>query len=412
MIDRVYQRGIMMQNMKFPWSDNWWIEGDKAWFCGGEINALFCMDMNSGQCDLIARIPECDFRGFRVYSYCIKSENMIFCLPGIASNIWCYDLKKEDWEKTEVGNKNQLCAFTNIYRQSSSSIWLLEDMADRIFELDLKRKIVKKEYSFLANESEFFDGGILVKNELYGVVDNKVFCVNTKQTDIKVYEIAGIKSALATICYDGHNFWISSFCKEIYIWNPKQGIVKTLTEFPNEFGIYNLNTNCPVLVDYDSLYSTGYPLFVISLDLGKYIWHIPLHSDEILYIDKESYKIEILEIEGEQETKESLQRDFKVKYLVQYIREDRYIGLYSFKRQLIFEIDTESLCVKNRNYELSDQAFLAIAQADGYYDGRRMFRERNEKDQIFFSALLSVNDKKKNNFSQSVGRIIYHALDE
>ena len=64
----------------FPWSDNWWIEGDRAWFCGGEINALFCVDMNNGQCELVARIPECAIVDFRLNSYCMKYKDIILPL--------------------------------------------------------------------------------------------------------------------------------------------------------------------------------------------------------------------------------------------------------------------------------------------------------------------------------------------
>ncbi|MBD5448775.1 MAG: hypothetical protein HDR28_01175 [Lachnospiraceae bacterium] len=401
-----------MQNIEFPWSDNWWIEGNRAWFCGGEINALFCMNMNSGQCELLARIPECDFRNYRLYSYCMKYGDNVFCLPRIANVIWCYDLKKKIWEKIEIGSKNQLVMSTTAYKKMDNRIWLLEDGTGRILEVNLEQKVKEKEYNLFTYGTEVCDGCLLVGNKLYYIADDKVYCINIDNADISVYDIDGVRARLATICYDGNNFWMSSFCKEIYIWNPKQGVVKVITEFPKQFGVYNFNRYTLGLVDCDSFYSTEYPFFIMSIFLGKYIWYIPFQSNEILYIDKETHKMNILDIEGEQETEESLQRSFCSKYIVQYIREDRYIGLYSLKRQLIFEIDTVDLCVKNRNYKLSDKAFLAIAQGDGFYDGRRMFRESREKDQLFFSALLSANDKGTNNLSQSVGKLIYHALDE
>lgn len=401
-----------MQDMKFPWSDNWWIEEDKAWFCAGDINALFCVDMNSGQCEFVARVPECDFRNFRLYSYCIKYGDNIFCLPNIADCIWCYDLKKEIWEKIEIGNKNQIVMSTTAYWKMGSRVWLSEDRTDRIFQVNLEKKVIEKEYHFLSSGSEVFDGCILVENELYCIADDKVYCINTDNADTRAYEIFDAKAGLATICYDGCNFWISGFYKEIYVWNPEQGIMKILTEFPKQFGIYNFNKSGSALVDYDSFYSTELPFFLVSIPLGKYIWYIPLQSNDILYIDKETYKINVLEIKGERESEESLQRAFNIKYLWQYIREDRYIGLYSLKRQLIFEIDTVDLDVKNQNYKLSDQAFLTIAQADGYYDGRRMFRESEEKEQLFFAAMLSMNSKNKINSLQNIGEFIYHTLDE
>lgn len=70
-----------MQDKEFPWSDNWWIEKSKALFCGGNIGALFCVDMNNEQCEFVMQIPECDIVNFRLFSYCIKYKNIIFCLP-------------------------------------------------------------------------------------------------------------------------------------------------------------------------------------------------------------------------------------------------------------------------------------------------------------------------------------------
>ena len=66
-----------MQNLLIPWSDNWWIEKGKAWFCAGEIGALFCVNMSNQQCECVGWIPGCSVIQYRQYSNCIKHGRYI-----------------------------------------------------------------------------------------------------------------------------------------------------------------------------------------------------------------------------------------------------------------------------------------------------------------------------------------------
>lgn len=399
-----------MQNMKFPWSDNWWIENDKAWFCAGEMAALFCVDMNSGQCEFVARIPECVFNNFRLYSYCIKFKNCIFCLPNIGNYIWCYDLGRALWEKIEAGNEKQIFIRMDIHKYCFEKLWLLESEAGEIFEFNMQKRVIEKKYELSQHDDLVFNEYVLVEKELFCVAGDKIYCIDIVNGDTCIYKINDVKTELYNICYDGFNFWLSGYCKEIYIWNPIQGLVKTITEFPEQFGIYLFNSNSSVQLDYNSFYSGEFPFFSTSVSLGKYIWYIPLQSSEIIYIDKETYKMHILELEEERENEESLKRAFCLRYLVQYIREDRYIGLYSLKRCLIFEIDTLELCIKIKNYELNDQALLSVAKEMNDNDKQSIFRENREMDQMLFWARLMGSRYKKNNLTQKIGEHIYHML--
>ena len=38
------------ENTFFPWSDNWYIENDKAWCIDGERNLLYCIDLDLKEC--------------------------------------------------------------------------------------------------------------------------------------------------------------------------------------------------------------------------------------------------------------------------------------------------------------------------------------------------------------------------
>lgn len=399
--------------MIFPMSDNWWIEKDKAYFCGTRLSALFCVDMSSLQCELVAWLPENDMVDFFVHPYCMKYKDFIVCLPGTGKEIWFYDMKKAVWEKTEINNDGQLIISMEAYRQLDGRIWLLEYDTGRILQFNLDKKIVEKEYCLPRDGHEVYYGEyVVVDNKLYTTVDNRVYCIDTKSSDLTIYEIPESKAGLFTICYDGSNFWLGGYCKEIYVWNPLQGTVKTLTKFPEQFGVYHFHETPDM--DYATFSHTidEDSFFQYSICLGEYIWYLPTQSNGVIYIDRETCEIRFLEIEEEQETEESLERDYTNKFLFEYVREDRYIGIYSILNERIFEIDTVSLCVKYREYELGGETVLALGEAFGQYDGSRLFREKAGKELIYFNALVQTSNEADKKAIRSIGEQIYHTLNK
>ncbi len=393
----------------FPWSDNWWIEGDRAWFCGGEINALFCVDMNNGQCELVARIPECAIVDFRLNSYCMKYKDIILCLPSEAKCIWCYDLKKDAWEKIPVDNKEQI-----FYYQENNNQIFFWDYAGWLYKMDLEEKKVRKIF-FKKFQKEEMPQYVIVEDKLYHVRGSKILCLDLNDNDIQevIYEIPHIKADLFTICFDGTNFWLSGHAKEICVWNPEAGVVRMITDFPEQFGFYHFEQGEIPYLDRESYIDTKSALFEFSIAIGKYVWFIPDRSNDIIFIDKETYKVFMLELEEEQETKESIDNhlmDFK--FLLQYIRENRYIGIYSLKNRIVFEIDTIDLCVKRTDYKLSEQSIIMIVEAYRQYEGYRILSEKNENDTRCLSYMLKINHEKDKKQARDIGDTIYHTLSD
>ncbi len=403
-----------MQDKIVPWSSNWWLENDKAWFCSGETGTIFCADMNSGKCEIVAQIPEEGSERFYRYSYCIKYKNNIFCLPYLGKRIWFYDIKNRVWGKIEIKNESYLMFFPASYKQDDRQIWLLEDKTGRLFGVNLVRREVEKEY-YIPRNNAFADAYVgeyvRVGNELYCVLGDRIYRADISSTDIINYRISDVKKELYTICFDGNNFWLSGCSKEIYIWNEEQGHIKTITEFPEQFGFYHFKENEIPFLDCDSFFNTEYSLFLTSLSMGKYMWYITCRSNGIIYIDKRNYKVFYLEINDEKETQESIKTNFLgYKFQFLYVRENRYIGIYSVKNQWIFEIDTVDLCVRKKDYGLDDQSILYLAKFTGYGSGQCIFREGRKRDGIVFSTMIGANGEKKEKTFQNVGERIYYTL--
>jgi hypothetical protein len=73
-------------------------------------------------------------------------------------------------------------------------------------------------------------------------------------------------------------------------------------------------------------------IFHSIITAGDKIWFIPLQTNEILYVEKGTMKINAYPVDNEQQSEESLQNQFwKYKYMLDYVRNDRYIGLFSLK---------------------------------------------------------------------------------
>ena len=418
-----------MQDIIFPISDNWWVEGDKAYFCGIVLNAVFCVDMISQKCDLIAWMPESNIMNFRQNPYCIKRGDQIFCLPGTGQCVWCYDMQQRVWEKIEISHDEQLYFYNKtFYRDANGVIWLSEYETGKVLQINLEKKALEKIHYFPTRCRHIFDvygEYIFIQNRLYCIVENTIKCIDLDNDELITYKIPEAKANLFTICYDGTNFWLSGYCKEIYVWNPEKGMIKVITDFPKQFGFYHFRTKDEYLdIDCNSYYKVDDPFFYESVILGKYIWFISSQSSSILYIDRETYKVNLIDIKEEQETIDSIKREFACKYLFEYIRAERYIGIYSTKNQWIFEIDTVELCVKKKNYQLSNGAVTKIMKAiedDNFqrileedirkHNQRIILREGKDRERILYAELIKRSVERDTKDSLGIGELIYSTLE-
>lgn len=384
-----------MQNEIIPWSDNWWIEKDSAWFCAGKFSALFCVDMKSQQCELVARIPKDDFINFRLHPHCIKYKDTVFCLPNFAKDIWCYHLEKKLWKKIEIGNVGQIIINISTYIEGDVRIWMLEEKRGRIFAVNLDKEILETEYFIKDQEDTFFDGQyVLAQNGLYYINNGKIYSFNINNVDISLDKVYEIEAGLYTISYDGMNFWLSGCCNKIYIWNPKDGVINVAEFPPQQPHLFN-----------------QFPAFQKTMIIGKYLWCIPFEMNEIIYVSIDTYEIFSLEIKEEQQTWESIKNNFlHHKYIVEYIRENRYIGVYSLKNRWIFEIDTLELCVSYKDYLLSDVVMQGMGTLS--FKENDVLSEESDFERKIFAMALRHNYEEKEKVFQNIGEKVFQSVND
>lgn len=388
---------IKMEIKKYVYSDNWWPENDKLYICDSCFAAVFCVDIPTKQCEWLACIPDCKRIGFRLNSFCRKYKEKIVCFPYDEKYICFYDIGKGSWTKMEVGFAGRLMVCMDNRDTGNVKIWLMEHTGRKIFQVNIEKEIVEKEYIVPLNKHAFTGQYVFVQDCLYCAAGNEIYCINLWNGNMSTYQIAEEGEELYTICHDGHNFWLSGGWEKIYVWNTEEGIVQIIADFIEETSVPGRESSFLV---------NNVPLFGASMLVGKYVWYIPLQSNApIIYIDKDNYRVETLEIDAERETKEEIaKRKNAFKYAFEYIRQNRYIGLYSCKNRLFFEIDTVELSVKYRSFWIDDKTVVTIARE--IYADRGMLYERTEDENKIFGIMLNNFETAKNTYPD-IGKTIY-----
>lgn len=399
----------------FIWGGNWDIEDDKAWFVPGECNVLLQFDLNTGQGEFVAEIPNNTANAYMLNCYCIKCGTDIFCMPYLGSNsIWVYQLGNSQFQQIKIENSNnvQSAPYISELWRYGEKLFVVSRGWQQIFEIGIREKKIENYYSICDVSTAGIAQSIRVGQAIYTVSAsvNEIyqFDIITKKT--VTYVIPDIKERLYAICFDGENFWLSGYSKKIYVWNKESNTIVTLDKFPDQFGIYNFKNDGKTFLDCKSTeYDT--PVFIKIIAAGQYIWFIPLQTNKIIYVDKNTYECRILEIEEENETEDSLlTQRITAKYTPQYIREYRYIGLHSIKNDYIFEIDTLQRRIERKKYFLDKRAIQNIAQIYARH-GRIFYCESNDVDRLFFGLRLqSKGSEHVKKVSGSVGEDIYKVI--
>lgn len=396
----------------FIWSDGWWIEDDKAWFVDGIKNILFSVDLNAGECIEAVHIPDPSDATFRLTPICIKHGRDVFCVPGYGRSVWVYNLDKKDFIKIDIDKPDQFQLGSHVWVKGDE-LFIVSVNWDRIIEVSISQKMIKNYHRICENDS--VKRSVLAGNSIYmissGFTRIYQFDLSTKKTVIHTLPLDGRK--LFTICFDGEKFWLSGYCDELYIWDKKERKCIAINGF--SAGIENCGyTGTPADNENNIQRCYEFPAFCRSVAVGEYVWFIPNQADKIIYVDKKTNVVSSFEIYEEDSIKESfLSRETfgtGLKYVLEYVRDDRYIGLFSTKNGRIFEIDTKELKYQWKDYYFSNKCLQQCFEIYKgiYYEGY----DAALANQVYCMALQMADYKVRNTDIKNVGAQIYRALKE
>ena len=115
------------------------------------------------------------------------------------------------------------------------------------------------------------------------------------------------------------------------------------------------------------------------------------------------------DIQDEEETTETLDlhyRHIASKFFMMYVREERYLGIYSYQNKRMFEIDTQYMKYKNIDVMMDDKSLFNIEIQNLYEDG-------NESTYLIYHAKMGNRKVEANDCDdRSVGSRIYAKIKE
>ncbi len=381
----------------FVASDGWDIKGDTAWFTGIEYNAIFKTNLQTLECEIVCQLPVDDLWAARVNPICIKLEDYIVCLPSLNSSIYLYNIKDNSFQELHIDMPEKVSPdiLHYWYDIKLECVFAFSRGLQRVLTIDIKNQKVL--LSDRINEHINARYAIRVEQYLWlpNSLDNRIFSYNLYTGEINEYLLSNVKGRLYAICYDGAYFWITGNRREIYRWKKGDDLVSIINDFPDEFYEYTIyEENMGFMKE-----TFNEVPFVYCVYCSNSIWCIPYQTNMILGIDKDTHAI--CGIDGGETAGDILNRVYNHKYLLEYIREDRYIGLFSLCENCIFELDTQKYKMEKRDYYLVKEKIEDNNFPVFYESGINKF---------FYQTFLERKESNTNKEMLRTGRKLYNKI--
>lgn len=382
------------------------MDNDKAWFINGMYNILICMNLTTNKCELAVRIPEANLNTFRLNPFCIKCDKDVYCIPGIGEYIWIYDSVCKSFSKTEIDNPDKLQLSFKFYFWEEKIYAVPSGTFNKILEINISERKVDNYYTIC--ETGTIADSTIAGSTIY-ILDaesNKIYEFELTDKSMRLHIIPESGKKFFTICFDGEKFCISGYRKEVYVWTKETNKLITLDGFSQDFGIYNYDENSEEILDCETrIYDVS--TFGYSVTAGEYIWFIPFQTNKIVYISKKNYQLYTFEIEEESETKKSLlgRICLRIKYVLEYVKDNRYIGLFSLKNNRILEIDAVVLSYRWKNYDFSDKCLNLFQKS-----GQEVWHEKVSMDRVTYAMMVRTGKHSVCSDKKEVGTEIYKKI--
>lgn len=338
------------------------IQNDIAYFITAEQNLLFQWNLVSGEIEFLAELPDGSLKGSRAGYECMYYNNKIYCFPNRAKEgVWVYDMIGKTFQQIVIQNHSKCNLRVESYWIEEDILIMIAGQIGRIIEIDLQKDQIIKEYQI---SEEPLGYSVKIDDIIYSVADrgSTIYITDAKKkkTQKRILNIGN--TDLTSIHYDGNVFWLTGRKQEIYIWNKEEDTICVLDQFPRDIRFYNFYENHGELICPNWKNDKNRPFISRSCYAGGCNWFISTHSDDIIYVG-EDYKIKLLHNDREQESELDPNRAiYKQIYYMLYVRQKRYIGVFSIKYGQIFEIDTWNKEIIYKSDSLSGETLSEIGK--------------------------------------------------
>lgn len=385
---------------EFVWSDRIYIEDDEsAWFIGEQLNALFKMNIKTGIYSYIKNFPDYGLDYEDIQAVCMKCGASVFCFPDIGSNIWVLDLVTDKLKEIPINNPLRArIRIKNVFAMGDC-LFAVSIGLNCVMEIDVRTCEIVQYIPLLNNNmaGRLGEESVRAGEFIYCIAQDMrmVWEFNMETKEVRNYEIPLETKGLCTICYDGEKFWLSGFKKEIYIWDKGDGSVQKV----------DISDYCAA----NHIEGEQGQVFCSSLGIKNKMWFFPVQSGEILSIDKENLSIETVKIDGQGEGIISNKQSMGSRCILEYVLNDKYIGVYSFENKCVYEIDATEMTIVRKNYCMDVESRKKIWNI-WLSSKKPIIREFGSKCLYILTDLCKEYETESSLKQETIGKKIFEAL--
>lgn len=356
------------------------VEDGIVWFIGTYYNALFCLDLKTMECSLFAEfVFEDKVFEYQYFNVCMKYQDRIFVFPCRAKdNIKIINVKNRKMEQIPLKYTSSLGAgITGVYKRGKV-LYAVALGLNQILEIDAENMKLFKIFSLEERELDM-RGSCCCQGDIIYIFwrcFDKVIEFDMVTGTVKRYRVPGMEQGIYSLGVMGEKLYLASVNKVLFLWDKKRNALAGTIALPKEFGYYLKADSGRYCLD------TNYDMGItfVCLTIGDNMWLIPHEGNFIFYVSaKNQLSLEVYD-NGENNIVES---DFvmssktnAIKYYVMYIREDRYIGIFSFLTNFLYEIDAVTSAMKKQPIHMTAETVGIICEQQVF----RNFRMSEEKE--------------------------------
>lgn len=320
------------------WSVNWCIEGNNAWFVGGELEMLFCVDLNNFIVKLVSFLPVNDLDMYKKYSYCEMIDNKIFCLPDKGKDIFVYNLNDNSWDKIQIESDEEIRLEIKKIKKINNRLYAFSKGIGKMISISAEDYNDVSYYSVLESVGQPIASAW--DEEKYIVLKGNIkYEFDCRYNKITKYSLELDSLPRTNMCCDKDGIWLTGFDNKIINLSYNNEV----REFT--FLLQYLNENEKVSDLWITSKNSEDPVFIDCISLEKSVWFIPLLSKNIIGILKDKQ-----EMYYNSENAECIQKKEDIRrwmcsgqFSLLGKREERYLYLYSFSLYKVVIFDTWKL---------------------------------------------------------------------
>lgn len=388
-------------------------EDDDIWFVAENYSLIFQACIKDCSIKRIIRMEDMNLEQTRQYCKLVKVENKIVVLPCDYNKIVIFNMENDRFSTVNL-NKNTSPSMS--YIKEGSKLYLINNTEIIILNIEHENveEYVSIPYQDIINVIALkIDGHILIplvyKDQIldFHISDKQFTCLPLE------CETNGFTAGVL----DGTDVWLAGCNGDIVRWNYINRKCTLYNKFPEDFESFDYDKEGN-FISWGKGWRQGacFKYWYICLLIDDKVWFFPFLSDSLLYFDKRTNVIHKYSFKNEDETESTMKSHQFLKFSFIGIQDQRYIKIYSVKRDIIYSVDTVTLNYTEETFDIDKINAMNIENEFKSALYRKASTEGIlENKNVFINDLMSVTDENRTStdiggLSGQIGIRIYQEI--